>query len=414
MQPVQLVVAAGATPGMRSVSAMRQVVTTAVIAFLTLVDLFAAQAILPSLAAHYGTLPAATGLAVNAGTFGMAIAGLAVAFVGRRLNRRCGVAASLALLSVPTLLLSLAPTLTCFALLRVAQGILMATAFSLSLAHIAEQSDARGAALGSAAYVTGNVASNLVGRLLAAAAVDHVGLSHTFQLFAALNLLGAAISWAAMRARPATVFQGNLQGHLRSASSSESVMSGWRIHLADRKLRATFIIGFCILFAFIGTFTYVNFVLTAAPFAIHPMQLGLVYFVFLPALVTTPLAGRLVYRVGARRALRGSLALAVLALPCLVIPSLPLVLVGLALFASGTFFAQAVATGYVGRSAAVDRSAGGGLYLASYFLGGLAGSFLLGQAFDHLGWIACVFGVALALAAAFKLAGRLQVAEDAR
>jgi hypothetical protein len=40
--------------------------------------------------------------------------------------------------------------------------------------------------------------------------------------------------------------------------------------------------GFCILFAFIGTFTYVNFVLVRPPLSLGMMQLGFVYFVFLP------------------------------------------------------------------------------------------------------------------------------------
>ena len=62
-------------------------------AFLTLVDLFATQAILPALAKAYGVAPAAMGLAVNASTLGMAVAGLAVAFFSRRIDRRLGIAA---------------------------------------------------------------------------------------------------------------------------------------------------------------------------------------------------------------------------------------------------------------------------------------------------------------------------------
>ena len=46
-------------------------------AFLTLVDLFATQAILPALAAAYGVRPAALGLAVNAATLGMALGRMA-------------------------------------------------------------------------------------------------------------------------------------------------------------------------------------------------------------------------------------------------------------------------------------------------------------------------------------------------
>ena len=45
-------------------------------AFLTVVDLFATQAILPSLAKAYQVTPAAIGFAVNASTIGMAVAAL--------------------------------------------------------------------------------------------------------------------------------------------------------------------------------------------------------------------------------------------------------------------------------------------------------------------------------------------------
>ena len=68
------------------------------------------------------------------------------------------------------------------------------------------------------------------------------------------------------------------------------------------------------------------------------------------------------------------------------------------LVAVGTFFAQATATGFVGRAAAIDRGAASGLYLASYFLGGLTGSAVLGVLFDRLGWTACVAGIGLSLA----------------
>ena len=78
------------------------------IAFLTVVDLFATQAILPSLANAYGVSPAAMGTAANASTFGMALAGLAVAFFSRKIDRRRGIVISLALLSIPTALLAIA------------------------------------------------------------------------------------------------------------------------------------------------------------------------------------------------------------------------------------------------------------------------------------------------------------------
>ena len=60
-------------------------------AFLTVVDLFATQAILPALTAAYGVSPAAMGFAVNATTIGMALGGLLVALLGRSIDQRRGI-----------------------------------------------------------------------------------------------------------------------------------------------------------------------------------------------------------------------------------------------------------------------------------------------------------------------------------
>src|SRR5437660_1274846 len=75
------------------------------------------------------------------------------------------------------------------------------------------------------------------------------------------------------------------------------------------------------------------------------------------------------------------------------------VLIGLALIALGTIFAQAVVTGYVARTASEKKGVASGLYLASYFSGCLFGSAVLGQLFDRLGWTACVLGIGTALIA---------------
>lgn len=172
-------------------------------AFLTVVDLFATQAILPSLTRHYGVTPAAMGFAVNASTFGMAIASLVVGFFSPRINRRTGILLSLALLAVPTSLLATAPNLAVFTALRIAQGLCMASAFALTLAYLGEQCSTMDAGGAFAAYITGNVASNLVGRLISAAVADGLGLAWNFYFFAALNLAGAVLVYFTIgRVRP--------------------------------------------------------------------------------------------------------------------------------------------------------------------------------------------------------------------
>jgi YNFM family putative membrane transporter len=256
-------------------------------------------------------------------------------------------------------------------------------------------STAQDSASAFAAYITGNVASNLIGRLISAGVADHFGLAANFYFFATLNLLGALLVYFTVeKTPPMRATEPGMGSHF----------AAWIMHMKNPSLRASFAIGFCILFAFIGTFTYVNFVLVRPPFSIDAMTLGIIYFVFLPSIATTPLAGRAVKHFGTRATFWGALAVAGLGLPLMLSSNLAAVLAGMVLVGVGTFFAQATATGFVGRAATSDRGSASGLYLAFYFCGGLMGAAVLGQLFDRFSWTACVAGVGVSLLVAALLA----------
>src|SRR5207245_6670144 len=164
-------------------------------------------------------------------TIGMAVAGLLVALFSRRINRRLGILISLALLAIPTTLLAHASDLTVFTLLRVAQGLCMASAFTLTLAYLGEECSAADAGGAFAAYITGNVASNLIGRLISAAIADHFGLAWNFYFFAALNLAGAVLVYFTV-ARVAPMED--------MGAVAPSPFAAWIEHLRNAELRAAF------------------------------------------------------------------------------------------------------------------------------------------------------------------------------
>ena len=109
------------------------------------------------------------------------------------------------------------------------------------------------------------------------------------------------------------------------------MVEAWRAHLANPPLRAAFGIGFCILFAFIGTFTFVNFVLVRAPFMLDPHAARL-RLLRVPALDRHDAAGRrCCYPLRHAAGMWGSLLVAVAGLPLLLSSELTLVLTGMVL-----------------------------------------------------------------------------------
>lgn len=377
----------GALRGEQPRDVIRRSTIVALVSFFTLIDLFGSQALLPQLIVAFEADARVMGLAVNASTFGMAISGLIVAWFADRIDRKRGIWISLALLSVPTFCLGLVDNVAVFMALRVLQGVFMAAAFTLTLTYLSEQCDVTAAGGAMAAYITGNVASNLFGRLLAVGAAEQIGLTGSFWTFAVLNLVGAAIAFFLIGARDST-----------PPVRGEAPLKAWKQHLSHPSLRVAFIIGFAILFVFVGVFTYVNLHLTGR-LGLDPASLGLVYLVFIPALFTTPNASAAVSRFGPKRVFQAATLVVLVGVAACFVAALPIVLVGLALIGAGTFFMQAAATGFVGRTAQTDRAAANGLYLTSYYVGGVSGAFLLGLVNDWGGWMT-VNAVVMAMVAA--------------
>lgn len=385
----------GLLSGDRPRDVVRRSVIISMVSFLTLIDLFGAQALLPQIIVAFKSDPGTAGFAVNAATLGMAVSGLTVAWFADRIDRKRGIWVCLALLSIPTALLSITNSIWVFMALRIIQGALMAAAFTLTATYLSERCDitARGGAL--AAYITGNVASNLFGRVAAVTLSDVTSLSGSFLFFAVMNLVGAAFALVMIGPRDDV-----------PPMRAGRALDAWKRHFANPALRSVFGIGFLILFIFVGVFTYVNLYLVNQ-LGLSPMALGLVYFVFAPAIVTTPMAGNLVRRFGPKNALTISLSAALASLMLTLSSQIWLVLTGLALLGMSTFAAQAAATGFVSANVSRDRAQANGLYLSSYYLGGLVGALLLGQVNAHFGWPATVAGVAAAIGLAIVLARTL-------
>ncbi|MGB1027642.1 MAG: MFS transporter, partial [Rhodospirillaceae bacterium] len=222
---------------------------------------------------------------------------------------------------------------------------------------------------------------------------EAISLPASFYLFACLNLLGAIMALVLIGAKSE-----------RMPERVGPPVEAWKKHFANPKLRSSFAIGFLILFVFVGVFTYVNFELVGPALGVSPALLGLVYFVFVPAMVTTPMAPKVVARFGMRRVFWAASLLAVLGIGLSATTSLVAVLVGLALIGVGTFGAQAATTAFVGRTAQFSHAAANGLYLTSYYVGGLVGAFALGMVYDMAGWVAVAAITAVALLLACVLA----------
>jgi MFS family permease len=147
-------------------------------------------------------------------------------------------------------------------------------------------------------------------------------------------------------------------------------------------------------------FTYVPFRLAAPPFSLSTSALGFLFLTYIVGAVATPFAGRGIDAYGHRAVLVGALGLCTSGALLTLAPSLAVVALGLSIFATGIFCAQAASSSHVAHHARRARALAIGIYVSCYYVGGSVGGAVPAGLWTSGGWPACVtfiIGVEMAM-----------------
>lgn len=349
--------------------------------FCAFLSLYATQPILPLLESLFHVSEAAAGLTVSAGTAAVALSAPVVGVLADRVTRKRIIVLALFALAVPTFLAATSRGLGDLVVWRFLQGALVPGVYVPVLAYITEEAGARSVGVVMAAFVTGNVLGGLAGRVLSGVIAAHAGWREGFVVLGLINIAGAFASWRWLV--PSRNFTPRQAPALTRRERA--------VHLREPRLLATYVIGFNILFALVATFSYVTFHLNDAPFHLGPAALSGVFIVYLVGAVVTPVAGSWVDRIGSRRVLIASLLIGAAGMLLTLAPSLPLVVVGLAICCTSCFANQSATTSYLRVAApAPVRSLASGVYVTWYYVGGSVGGILPGLLWPRAGWTGCV------------------------
>ena len=369
----------------------------------TFINLYATQALLPTLATAFDTTLAHTGLTVTASLVAVAIVAPFVGGISDAVGRRRLILGAAVLLIVPTLLAAVAPTLTLLIVCRFAQGLLLPFIFAVTVAYIAEECPGPEGVRATGSYAVGTIVGGFGGRFVAGWSAELVGWRAAFLVLAGLTLIAAAVIALCLPN----------ERRFRAVRGWRGSLGGFADNLRNRQVMATCAVGFAVLFSIVATFTYANFLLAAPPYGLGPAQLGTVFVVYLLGAVATPLAGRLTMRVGRKRTVLLAGAVAAGGLLLTLAPSLVAIVAGMALVAVGIFTEQVLSIGYVALSARQARSSAVGLYVTCYYIGGSLGGVLPAWVWTHLGWPGCVALVLLVQCAAMTITGLVWTREAA-
>ncbi|WP_245553243.1 MFS transporter [Nocardia veterana] len=356
-------------------------------------SMYSAQALLPSLSAAFGASPARAALAVSLTTGLLAVAIVPVSVLSGRFGRTRVMIVSAVTTSVLGLLLPFSPNLELLLAGRAVEGIAVAGVPAVAMAYLAEEIGSAGLGAAMGVYVAGTTVGGLTGRLIPAFVLELASWRWGAAVFA-VAAAGCTL-WFVRLLPPSRHFEPQPLG-IRVLAAD---LAG---HLRNRALLPLFGLGFVLMGGFVAVYNFLGYRLTQSPFGLSAATAGSVFLMYLSGTMSSTAAGRLADRLGRLPVLAISIATMGTGLLLTVPDHLPVLLAGLLLFTAGFFGAHAVASAWVGATAAGNRAAASSLYLFAYYVGSSIVGALAGLAYSGHGWagLAVYVGVLIAAAAA--------------
>ncbi|MEU0536502.1 MFS transporter [Amycolatopsis tolypomycina] len=355
--------------------------------------LYAPQPVLPQLAAQYHLDPGGAALAVSVATGALAIAVLPIAALSEVVGRRPVILTSVVASVVFGVLVPLMPTYPALLVVRALQGVAIAGFPGVAAAYLAERLGRAGVAAAVGAMIAGNTVGGMLGRLASGFTAGPLGWRGALLVVA---VVGAVCSAVTVVTLPPGTRPGRTHG----------VGRGLLTALSRPVLLAQYGVALLAMGSFVALYNAAGFRLTGAPLELSPAVASLVFLAYATGSVSSAAAGRLVARVGRRRALVGALLLTALGAALTLPDSLPLVITGFLVLTCAFFAAHAVANGWAAADAPESaRGQVGGTYTAAYYLGSSVGGAAGAWVYGHAGWTWLVAVVAVWLLLAVAAVG---------
>jgi YNFM family putative membrane transporter len=371
----------------------------AVAGFTAMLNMYAPQAVLPLMSLEFGVGPAAISQIMTVSALAVALTAPFTGVIADVLGRRFVIAIAIALLVVPSLMMSFSDSLEALLFWRFVQGLLLPPIFAVSVAYIGAEWPASEATAVTGTFIAATAVGGFSGRMVTAALAEPAGWRHALFADAAITALCALIVIALLPRERSFVHGTTLKTSLRQMLA----------HLRNPRLVATFGVGFGIMFNFLAAFTYLGFRLAAPPFSLSTTAIGAVFVTYLISIVTAPFTGRLVSLFGRRKF--GLIALSVWTCGILLTlaPSLPVIIFGLFLITGSGFYVQVCCQSFVATNAREGNSSAVGLYVTSFYIGGSFGGLIPGLLWSSTGWpgvVALIVAMLLIMAGLVRFAWR--------
>ena len=346
-------------------------------AFAIFASLYSVQPLLPILAAEFGLNAGTSSLALSSTTATLALALLLASWVSDRLGRRTLMVWAILLTAGLGLVLPFAPNWSTLLVIRTLMGLTLSGLPAVAMVYLAEEMDPEALGFSMGLYIGGTAIGGMAGRLLSGILADLIGWR------SALLVLGVAIALAAL---VVVLLLPKPHNSRRTRITLPQLAGLVRLQFRDPGLPWLFASAFLLMGSFVTLYNYVGFRLALPPFGLSHAAISAIFVVYLLGSFSSAWAGGLAQRLGRRRVYWVLVLVMALGVFLTLVPSTPVIILGLAIATTGYFAAHGIASAWVARRATHGRAQASAIYLFSYYLGSSVLGTLGGYAWVAWDW----------------------------
>lgn len=346
-------------------------------AFAIFASLYSVQPLLPIFASEFGLDAGTASLALSSTTATLALALLLASWVADRVGRKTLMVLAILLTAALGLALPFAPNWWSLVGIRTLMGLSLSGLPAVAMVYLAEELDPDALGFSMGLYIGGTAVGGMAGRLMSGILTDWLGWRP------ALLVLGLAIALAATLV---VLLLPTPHNSARNRLSLRDLASLIRVQFKDAGLPWLFLSAFLLMGSFVTLFNYAGFRLALPPFSLSHSAIAAIFVVYLLGSMSSAWAGGLSQRLGRRRVYWATVLLMASGVLLTLVPSTPVIIVGLAIATTGYFAAHGIASAWVARRAQVGRAQASAIYLFAYYLGSSVLGTLGGYAWVAWGW----------------------------
>lgn len=354
--------------------------------------LYSPQPLLPMFAHLFGLSEASAGLLMTVTMLPLAIAPLSYGYLLSFVQPVQVLRYSLLLLAACTFLTGLGQNFPQLLAVRFVQGLIIPASLTAVMAFLACSGIRGNMQQSMSLYVTATISGGFLGRLLAGAGSALVDWRQFY------FILGTLLFCCFFMIRPSG------KGDVPEAVHLSAVPNIRSFH----KVRAclpVYLAIFLLFFVFCAALNYLPFRTVELSGQRSGLLTGIMYCGYLTGIITSMSASIIIRRTGSEsRAMILGYGLFILTLTAMLVPATFSLFILLFPFCGAMFLVHSVATAVVNRRAGEDSGLASGLYVSSYYGGGVMGTYFPGLLYEDYGW-----EVMLLCLAVFALFGIYQV-----